>query len=347
MPKRFLSRSARAERPSPCPLSQMIWARVQPAGCPYSSWHSSAASTISTVMYGGRPASEAFEAASLQNPKTALAIWETASAARTKHSTPDRIPARGPAAAAAAAAALPPPPFAAARAAKVLRGSLPTARSAVRGLPGRRRAAFSAARPRRRARPSPARLPLAPSPLRTAPVSREGAAARALPATLHAPFPARTASGAPSSSSESSASLSAAAAIAFFRYAVAVGAGARRRPPSSRTSAGSPFSTGVRSGRRFRLAAEGGAGRRDLPGPVPAALPPCAGTANLSSPDTRPALTASVLPDDAIPSAPDPSALTGRPGGAPPDAAGSERRVSLVTSRSPRRLSSSCSRRAS
>ncbi len=105
MPKRFLSRSARAERPSPCPLSQMICARVQPAGCPYSSWHSSAASTISTVMYGGSPSSEAFEAASLQNPKTALAIWETASAARTKHSTPDRIPARGPAAAAAAAAA--------------------------------------------------------------------------------------------------------------------------------------------------------------------------------------------------------------------------------------------------
>lgn len=107
MPKRFLSRSARAERPSPCPLSQMICARVQPAGWPYSSWHSSAASTISTVMYGGSPSSEAFEAASLQNPKTALAIWETASAARTKHSTPDRIPARGPAAAAAAAAALP------------------------------------------------------------------------------------------------------------------------------------------------------------------------------------------------------------------------------------------------
>ena len=105
MPKRFLSRSARAERPSPCPLSQMICARVQPAGCPYSSWHSSAASTISTVMYGGSPSSEAFEAASLQNPKTALAIWETASAARTKHSTPDRIPAMGPAAAAAAAAA--------------------------------------------------------------------------------------------------------------------------------------------------------------------------------------------------------------------------------------------------
>ena len=32
------------------PLSQMIWASVHPAGWPYSSWHSSAASTISTVM---------------------------------------------------------------------------------------------------------------------------------------------------------------------------------------------------------------------------------------------------------------------------------------------------------
>ena len=36
MPKRFLSRSASAERASPCPLSQMIWAMVQPAGWPYS-----------------------------------------------------------------------------------------------------------------------------------------------------------------------------------------------------------------------------------------------------------------------------------------------------------------------
>ena len=107
-----------------------------------------------------------------------------------------------------------------------------------------------------------------------------------------------------------------------------------------------PVSTGARSDRRFRLAADGDAGRRDLPRPMLAALPPCAGTANLSSLDTRPALTASVLPDDAIPSAPAPSALTGGSGGAPPDAAGSELRVSLVTSRSPRRLSSACSRRA-
>ena len=50
MPKRFLSRSASSERWSPTPLSQMIWASVHPAGCPYFSWHSRAASTISTVM---------------------------------------------------------------------------------------------------------------------------------------------------------------------------------------------------------------------------------------------------------------------------------------------------------
>ena len=47
MPKRFLSCVARPERWSPMPDSQMICASVQPAGCPYSSWHSSAVSTIS------------------------------------------------------------------------------------------------------------------------------------------------------------------------------------------------------------------------------------------------------------------------------------------------------------
>ena len=115
MPKRFLSRSASAERTSPCPLSQMIWAMVQPAGWPYSSWHSSAVSTISTVTYGGSPSREDLDAASSQNPKTALASWDTASAARTKHSAPARTPARGPAAdAAAAPSALLAPSFAAA-----------------------------------------------------------------------------------------------------------------------------------------------------------------------------------------------------------------------------------------
>ena len=115
MPKRFLSRSASAERASPCPLSQMIWAMVQPAGWPYSSWHSSAVSTISTVTYGGSPSRDDLDAASSQNPKTALASWDTASAARTKHSAPARAPARGPAAdAAAAPSALLAPSFAAA-----------------------------------------------------------------------------------------------------------------------------------------------------------------------------------------------------------------------------------------
>ena len=50
IPKRLLSRSASSDRRSPMPLSQMIWASVHPAGWPYSSWHSRAASTISTVM---------------------------------------------------------------------------------------------------------------------------------------------------------------------------------------------------------------------------------------------------------------------------------------------------------
>ena len=47
MPKRLLSRSASPERWSPTPDSRMICASVHPAGCPYSSWHSSASSTIS------------------------------------------------------------------------------------------------------------------------------------------------------------------------------------------------------------------------------------------------------------------------------------------------------------
>ena len=46
MPKRLLSRVASPDRWSPTPDSTMICASVHPAGCPYSSWHSSAASTI-------------------------------------------------------------------------------------------------------------------------------------------------------------------------------------------------------------------------------------------------------------------------------------------------------------
>ncbi len=47
MPNRLWSLVASWLMWSPCPLSQMIWAIVQPAGCPYFSWASSAASTIS------------------------------------------------------------------------------------------------------------------------------------------------------------------------------------------------------------------------------------------------------------------------------------------------------------
>ena len=49
MPKRLRSRSARPDSESPTPDSQMIWAIVQPAGWPYSSWHSRAVTTISLV----------------------------------------------------------------------------------------------------------------------------------------------------------------------------------------------------------------------------------------------------------------------------------------------------------
>lgn len=104
MPKRFLSRSARSDRWSPAPLSQIIWASVHPAGCPYSSWHSSAASTISTVMYGGSPSRDALAASFFQKPKMALMSCETTSTARTKQRMPESAPATGPAAEAAAPA---------------------------------------------------------------------------------------------------------------------------------------------------------------------------------------------------------------------------------------------------
>ena len=47
IPKRLWSLVASRLMDSPWPLSQMIWAMVQPAGCPYSSWHSSASATMS------------------------------------------------------------------------------------------------------------------------------------------------------------------------------------------------------------------------------------------------------------------------------------------------------------
>lgn len=47
MPKRLWSLVASWLMASPWPLSQMTCAMVQPAGCPYSSWHSSASSTMS------------------------------------------------------------------------------------------------------------------------------------------------------------------------------------------------------------------------------------------------------------------------------------------------------------
>ena len=47
MPNRLWSCVASPERWSPCPDSTMIWAIVQPAGCPYSSWQARASSTIS------------------------------------------------------------------------------------------------------------------------------------------------------------------------------------------------------------------------------------------------------------------------------------------------------------
>ena len=53
MPNRLWSRAASAEGVSPAPLSGMICAIVQPAGCPYLSCMSIAASSMSSVMYAG------------------------------------------------------------------------------------------------------------------------------------------------------------------------------------------------------------------------------------------------------------------------------------------------------
>ena len=47
MPNRLRSRVASRLIVSPFPLSTMICASVQPAGWPYSSWHSRAATTMS------------------------------------------------------------------------------------------------------------------------------------------------------------------------------------------------------------------------------------------------------------------------------------------------------------
>ena len=164
----------------------MICARVQPAGWPYS-WHSSAASTISTVMYGGSPLERSLRSRIAPEPEDRARNLGRRPALRGR-STARRtgIPAKGPAAAAAAAAALPLLP-------SLRRGrrrpcGLPPDCLECRPRPYRRRAAFSAARPRRRARPSPGQAPSRPFSASDG-AGLAGGRRAPLPATLHAPLP--------------------------------------------------------------------------------------------------------------------------------------------------------------